>query len=65
MSIDLPCLQCKHFDRAGFGRGEPRCDAFPTVIPAEIQFADHDHREPFPGDQGIRFEPTDEPKRAG
>lgn len=36
------------------------CKAFPGGIPLEI-FADgFDHREPFPGDQGIRFLPFDE-----
>ncbi|GAB4514035.1 MAG: hypothetical protein Kow0047_25760 [Anaerolineae bacterium] len=48
------CLYCTHY------RGELRCDAFPTGIPDAIIFSEHDHRKPFPGDQGIVFEPVDE-----
>lgn len=33
------------------------CDVFPDVIPAEIFTNGHDHREPFPGDSGLRFVP--------
>jgi hypothetical protein len=34
-----------------------RCTAFPEEIPREIAGNKHDHRKPFPGDHGIRFEP--------
>ena len=34
-----------------------RCTAFPDEIPREIAGNKHDHRTPFPGDPGIRFEP--------
>lgn len=43
------CLWCKHYIR---GR---KCKAF-DWIPDEIISEDHDHRKPFPGDNGIRFE---------
>jgi len=38
------------------------CDAFPEPpgIPAAIITGEHDHSEPFPGDNGVRFEPIDE-----
>ena len=43
---------CKHF------RKDWKCSAF-TIIPDEILLGLHDHTEPFPGDNGIRFEPVE------
>jgi hypothetical protein len=34
-----------------------RCTAYPDEILREIAGNKHDHRKPFPGDKGIRFEP--------
>jgi hypothetical protein len=34
----------------------PYCDAFPERVPNEIYRAGFDHRNPFEGDHGIRFE---------
>lgn len=46
------CVNCKHFhDEKG-----ATCDAFPEGIPDEIYIEGHDHRKPFKGDNGIRFE---------
>jgi hypothetical protein len=45
------CVFCKHKHL-----GSGTCDAFPDGIPAEILTNDADHREYFPGDQGIRYE---------
>jgi hypothetical protein len=44
------CTFCRHL------REPRRCDAFPDRIPDAIWEGQHDHREPFPGDRGIRFE---------
>ena len=35
------------------------CSAFPAGIPAAILENKADHRQPFPGDNGIRFDPID------
>ena len=49
--INTNCLQCKHYE------GAWRCWAFPDGIPREIESGENDHREPYKGDNGIRFEP--------
>ena len=37
-----------------------KCAAFPKGIPDEILLGDFDHQNPYPGDNGIRFEPIKE-----
>ena len=53
------CLSCRHFD-AGTPTevgGQPKCVAFPAGIPSSIYWDGRiDHRQPWPGDGGIRFE---------
>jgi hypothetical protein len=34
------------------------CKAFPSGIPDEILQGEHDHREPYSGDNGILYEPV-------
>jgi hypothetical protein len=52
------CTFCRYLRR---GYKQRQCAAFPDDIPMEIWLGENDHRQPYPGDHGIRFAPmTDE-----
>jgi hypothetical protein len=55
------CVDCVHFK---FDLDDndipPHCDAFPDGIPDDIIWEGADHRRPYPGDHGIRFEPKNQ-----
>jgi hypothetical protein len=51
------CRECRH----RIGADHLACAAFPDRIPREIWNGERNHNSPYPGDNGIRFEPmTDE-----
>lgn len=56
MSVFPICLDCKHLGATVDGR--MRCAAFPDGIPKPILLARANHRQPYPGDRGILFEPA-------
>lgn len=49
------CFKCKH---RILEKGHPKCQAFPNNIPEDILGGDFLHVKPYPGDQGIQFEPV-------
>ena len=56
------CVACAHFrsplDTDG-GGPEQTCDVFPDRIPDAIWWNRADHRQPYAGDGGVRWEPRD------
>ena len=57
---------CRHWisflDPTGKGNEGtvPFCEAFPKGIPYAIAWGDNLHTKPFPGDNGIQYEPEEE-----
>ena len=45
------CIECANY------HGDGKCLAFPSGIPGIILRNENDHTKPYPGDNGIRFEP--------
>lgn len=51
-SLPVPmCYSCVHQSNDGLA-----CDAFPAGIPLVILDSEFDHRLPYTGDNGVRFE---------
>lgn len=53
MVLECYCYKCKNFI------GNSKCKAFPDKIPDEIIAGIEDHTTPFPGDNGIQYEPIE------
>lgn len=57
-SMDAPqCIECQRFWTI---IDPPRCEAFPDGIPDDIWNGDFNHRNPYPGDNGIQFEKVEQ-----
>jgi hypothetical protein len=52
------CFDCKH--RTSNSGEKLSCEAFPNGVPTEIAVGSWDHHKPYPGDNGIQFEPKEE-----
>lgn len=60
MGFTFPqCVLCKHY-REGPVTGT--CAAFPDGIPMEVYWTKVDHRLPYPGNNGVRLELSEEAK---
>ncbi len=59
MHVFPQCFECKNLLEHRADVIGPVCKAFPNGIPQKILFNLHDHKKPYPGDGGIRFEPME------
>lgn len=59
--ISAQCESCDNF-RGFNAKRLAVCRAYINGIPLRILTGEHDHRKPFPGDNGIRFTPRKPPR---
>lgn len=59
LSKIVKCETCKYYDIYN-DKNYATCKVFPEGIPPEIFREDVDHKKPYPGDNGIQYEPIDE-----
>ena len=52
------CYYCKNYITAD--AIPPKCKAFPVGIPWELVREEVDHTKPYPGDNGIQYEPRED-----
>lgn len=59
MTVSLSrCMRCARYSVDVLDNNA--CDAYPDGIPEAIITGEHDHTQPYPGDNGIRWEPAQE-----
>lgn len=60
MLINPKCYYCKnHLEKESIAFKKLVCKAFPEGVPSEIQSTKIQHNKPYPGDNGIMFEPNE------
>lgn len=57
MSLRLACATCKRLVTQDVRKDVVKCEAFPKGIPDAILDGEHQHREAFKGDHGLRWSP--------
>jgi hypothetical protein len=62
IGIAPQCIDCKYFHKSN--KNGMTCDAFVKGIPVLIVTSVVAHDEPYPGDNGIQFEPIEAAKSA-
>lgn len=55
--VEVKRVQCRACRRFLPGTEPVKCAAFPGGIPFDIWIGNHDHRLPYPGDNGLFFLP--------
>lgn len=55
--VGVSCSRCSRLEKSD------TCLAFPDGIPEPILTGEHDHTTPYPGDNGVQFEPVEQTKR--
>lgn len=54
--VSQTCFSCRHWQP-----GDRTCTAFPEGIPLPIWMGENNHRQPYAGDHGIRYESVQQP----
>ena len=55
------CEKCRHLLPREKGDAGYRCEAFPGGIPVDIRLGYVVHNKPYKGDNGVMFEPMEDP----
>ncbi len=59
--MNMFCTTCRHLKKASeTSNGQETCTAFPNGIPDAVLWAPYDHRQPYSGDHGVRYEQSAE-----